>query len=124
MKQAIAKENIITHKKQAIRKLNNLLENYISTEEPKFLKKTNLISYWLENFVSYISSEDTFDSTRLLRYRRGSVIRVNFGFNVGKELGGMHFAVVIDNDNKRNADVLTVIPLSSTDGRTVHEMLI
>lgn len=69
----------------------------------------------------YISSEDTFDSTRLLRYRRGSVIRVNFGFNVGKELGGMHFAVVIDNDNKRNADVLTVIPLSSTDGRTVHE---
>lgn len=33
----------------------------------------------------------------------------------------MHFAVVIDNDNKRNADVLTVIPLSSTDGRTVHE---
>lgn len=52
MKQAIAKENIITHKKQAIRKLNNLLENYISTEEPKFLKKTNLISYWLENFVS------------------------------------------------------------------------
>lgn len=120
MKKSITKENVITHKKHAIRKLNDLLENYISTEEPKYLKKTDLISYWLENFVTYISSEDTFDSNRLLRYTRGSVLRINFGFNVGKELGGMHFAVVIDNDNKRNADVLTVIPLSSTDGRTVH----
>ena len=56
-----------------------------------------------------------------MRYNRGNVLRVNFGFNVGKELGGLHLALVLDNDNKRNADVITVIPLSSTDGRAVHE---
>lgn len=120
MGKPITKEDVIAHKKQAIRKLNNLLETYISDGRIDLLKKAHLISYWLENFTTYVSAEDNFDSSRLLRYRRGDVLRINFGFNVGKELGGMHFAVVIDNDNKRNADVLTVIPLSSTDGRIVH----
>lgn len=101
--------------------MNSLLESYISDGSTDLLKKTNLISYWLEDFVKYISFEDKFDSTKLMRYNRGNVLRVNFGFNVGKELGGLHLAVVLDNDNKRNADVITVIPLSSTDGRAVHE---
>lgn len=120
MRKPITKENVIFHKKRAIRKLNGLLETYISSEQPDILKKADLISYWLEEFTNYISFEDEFDPTRLLRYNRGNVLRINFGFNIGKELGGMHFAVVVDNDSKRNADVLTVIPLSSTDGRTVH----
>ena len=80
-----------------------------------------MISYWLESFSSYVSFEERFDPSRLLNYKRGDVIRVNFGFNVGKELGGLHFAVVIDNETKRNAHVLTVVPLSSTDGRDIHQ---
>lgn len=121
MSQNFTKEEIIQHKKRSIRKVNSLLESYISDGSTDLLKKTNLISYWLEDFVKYISFEDKFDSTKLMRYNRGNVLRVNFGFNVGKELGGLHLAVVLDNDNKRNADVITVIPLSSTDGRAVHE---
>lgn len=114
------KEEIIQHKKRAIRKVNSLFESYLSSDDSKLLKKVDLLSYWLEEYTSYIQQENMFDSNRLLRYSRGNVIRVNFGFNVGKELGGLHLAVVLDDDNKRNADVITVIPLSSTDGKTVH----
>lgn len=115
------KEEIIQHKKKAIRELNDLMERYIKSHNKELLKKTDLISYWLESFSLYIGCEDSFDSSRLIRYSRGNVIRLNFGFNIGKEFGGLHFAVVIDNDNKRSADVLTVVPLSSSDGKKVHE---
>ena len=37
------KEEIIAHKKNAIRKLNALLESYISSEKEILLKKTDLI---------------------------------------------------------------------------------
>lgn len=121
MSKEMTEEEVIKHKKKAIRTLNNLMEGYIKTHDKELLKKTDLISYWLESFSLYIGCEDAFDSSRLIRYSRGNVIRLNFGFNIGKEFGGLHFAVVVDNDNKRSSDVLTVIPLSSSDGKKVHE---
>lgn len=115
------KEDVIENKKKAIKSINKLLESYINSNNPQMLKKANLISYWMKTFTDYIGFEEQFDSSRLISYSRGDVIRVNFGFRVGKELGGLHFAVVLDNDNKQSADVLTVVPLSSTDGKSVHE---
>lgn len=120
MSKEMTTEEVIQHKKRAIKKLNTLLEQYISSGNKVLLKKTNLISYWLESFSMYISFEDSFEPDKLIRYSRGNVIRLNFGFNIGKEFGGLHYAVVIDNDNKRNADVITVVPLSSSDGKQVH----
>lgn len=114
------KENVIKHKKAAIRKLNAQLEGFIAMEDEAHLKKTDLISYWLESFSDYINWEESFDPNRLINYSRGDIIQVNFGFNIGKELGGLHYAVVLDNDSKRSSDVITVIPLSSTDGRQIH----
>ena len=120
MKKEKTKEDVIQHKKRAIRAMNSLLEKYISTNDDDLLKKTDLLSYWIENFSAYINDEDSFEPSRLLRYRRGDVLRVNFGFRVGREFGGLHFAVVVENYNAHNASVITVIPLSSTDGRTIH----
>ena len=117
----LKQEDVIKNKKNAIRHINQLLEGYINSGEEQLLKKANLLSYWIKTFTDYIGFEERFDSKKLISYSRGNVIRVNFGFNVGKELGGLHFAVVLDNDNKQSADVVTVVPLSSTDGRKVHE---
>lgn len=115
------KEDVIKHKKAAIRKLNSQLESFISMEDESHLKKVDLISYWLGSFSDYITWEESFDPNKLINYSRGNVLQVNFGFNVGKELGGLHYAIVLDNDSKRSSDVITVVPLSSTDGRQVHE---
>ncbi len=121
MGKSISKEKVIANKKRAIKRLDRLLEDYIGSGKDELVKKANLISYWIKTFSDYIDFEDKFDPRRIISYSRGDVIRVNFGFKVGSELGGLHFAVVLDNDNKQIADVLTVIPLSSTDGREVHE---
>ena len=39
MSKEITKEEVIFHKKQAIKKVNNLLELYINHSDPKYLKK-------------------------------------------------------------------------------------
>lgn len=46
-------------------------------------------------------------------YKRGTIVFVEFGVNIGHELSGGHFAIVLNsNDNKRNS-IVNVMPLSS-----------
>ena len=113
MAKELTKNDVIIHKKQAIKKINNLLEMYINNPNEKFLKKANLLSYWLENFSDYIKEETNFNPQELISYNRGDVIKLNFGFNVGSEHGGLHYAIVLDNNNLHSSPVVTVIPLSS-----------
>ena len=122
MDKKITKDEVIANKKAAIKELNNMMEYYLSKDDQKHLKKVNILSFWVKEFSKYILSEERFDSHRLLNYSRGDVIRANFGFKVGKEFGGLHYAVVLDNNSTHNSQVITVVPLSSTDGREkIHE---
>ncbi|MDF2844782.1 MAG: PemK-like protein [Herbinix sp.] len=107
-----SKEEIIKHKKNAIRSLNDLMESFIASPE-KYAHKVDLLSYWIETYSNYIKQEETFDHLSLKSYKRGDVIKLNFGFNVGSEYGGLHYAVVIGKVNARNSKVLNVVPLTS-----------
>ena len=116
-----SKADIKNNISEAVDRLNKLLVAYADSTNGSYNKKADLVSYWIKSFTDYIEKEDDFNPSRLIRYSRGDVIRVNFGFRIGKELGGLHYAVVIDNNNSRAADVITVIPLSSTNGKTIHK---
>ena len=121
MRKPKSTEEVIQHKKKAIRKLNQLLEDYISSGNQDSLKKVDLLSYWIEEYASYIQDEKTFDYKRLKSYKRGDIIKVNFGFNVGSEYGGLHYAIVLNNNKARNSPVVTVIPLTSfIEGDELH----
>lgn len=46
-------------------------------------------------------------------YKRGTIIKVDFGVNLGSEMSQVHFAIVLNNyDNPKN-NILTVVPLTS-----------
>lgn len=121
MSELLDKEKVIKNKKAAIKKLNSLLERYINDPTGEHLKKANLISFWLKDYVRYIDFEEKFDPKRNIAYKRGNVIKVSFGFNVGNEYGGLHYAVVLDNNNHHSSPVVTVIPLTSIkEGKAVH----
>lgn len=47
------------------------------------------------------------------KYKRGSIIKANLGFNVGNEEGGLHYCIVLDKTNALSSGTLTVIPLTS-----------
>lgn len=100
----------INHKQVALNKLDSLLTYHINNNN---LKKANLLSYWFEDFVKYNLGEDTFNPRLLKKYKRGSIIKANLGFNVGNEEGGLHYCIVLDKSNAMSSGTLTVIPLTS-----------
>ena len=113
MKDSLNKESVISNKKAAIQKLNKLLERYINDPSGSHLKKANLISYWLKDYVRYLDFEEKFNPKRNIAYKRGNIVKVNFGFNLGAEYGGLHYGIVLDNKNDHSSSVVTVIPLTS-----------
>lgn len=121
MPKAFTKESVIQNKKEAIKSINKLLEQYINDPSEKHLKKANILSYWLKDFSKYIQNEEHFDPAKNISYKRGNIVKLNFGFNVGSEYGGLHYGVVLDKNNEHNSPVLTVIPLTSIkENKTVH----
>lgn len=89
--------------------LLSLKNNKVERKKEKF----NKMSKWLKAYKNYLEFEEKFNPKKLIKYSRGSVIKVNLGFNVGNELGGVHFAVVLDNNNSKSSGTVTVVPLSS-----------
>ena len=94
-----SKEDVIQNKKQAIKKLNSMLEGFINDPSGQRLKKANLLSYWIKDYVRMLSFEETFDPKKNIAYKRGDIVKLNFGFNIGSEYGGLHYAIVINNKN-------------------------
>ncbi len=101
---------------KCIEKLNNFLNN----TDPK---KKKLLNYWISQYVNYLDFEDKFKPQKLLRYKKGSIINVNLGFNVGSEEGGLHYCVVLEKNNSINDKIITVAPLTSLKSKTKVERL-
>lgn len=121
MYKKLEKEDVIINKKEAIKALNKMLESFINDPAEKHLKKANLISYWLKDYVSLINFEEKFEPTKNIAYKRGNIVKLNFGFNIGSEYGGLHYAIVLDKHNDHNSPVVTVIPLTSTKhNKSIH----
>ncbi|MCI8272848.1 MAG: type II toxin-antitoxin system PemK/MazF family toxin [Clostridia bacterium] len=99
--------------------VNYTLPNYVITQYT-FNKSNKSIKNIIKKNYSFKENKYTFNNPKisvdnvklLMRYvlfKRGNVIWLDFGFNIGKEFGGMHPAVILKNfDND-----LFVVPISS-----------
>lgn len=116
------------HKKNITQKLTDeemkktlyTVENMLNSLEPK---QQHIMSEWLEIWSKYLSFEKSFIPEKLKFYKRGELVLANFGYNTGSELGGIHYAVIVEkNNNKANKNVV-VVPLSSLeDGKTENDL--
>ena len=104
------RSNAIIHKNSSINRLDLSFMKHIDMEE---YKKSELLAYWIYDFAVYHDEEKNFDTTRIRTFKRGDIIKANLGFNIGSELGGLHYCIVLDKfDNPKNASI-NVIPLTS-----------
>lgn len=76
-------------------------------------KNAALLTYWLFDYLRYLQMEDTFNPRFNITYQRGQIVYVNFGYRIGSELGGCHYAIVLDVKNSKTNSQVTVIPLKS-----------
>lgn len=100
------------NQKKIFAQCNTANENYIK-ECLSGYPKYKYLSSWLLSNSRYLKNDRLKKAKSNKIYKRGSLIFVDFGVNVGAELSNYHFAVVLNKkDNKRN-NVLTVIPVTS-----------
>lgn len=109
---------LFAHKAHAIQKLDNYLDSLISSEDAKKKGKSDKLCYWLEDWATFLDFEAQFSPQSLRRYKRGEIIKVHLGFNVGSEEGGLHYAVVLDKNNAKSSPVISIVPLSSVKPHT------
>ena len=76
-------------------------------------KKAALLSYWLRDYLQYMKAESTFRPRFNISYQRGQIVYVNFGYRIETELGGCHYAIVLDIRNAKANPQLTVVPMKS-----------
>lgn len=104
-------EDVRANRDEALKTITSFLDSYITN--PKKIDKANKFSYWLKDYSLYLSTEENFNPLYLKEYKRGDIIKVNLGYNVDKELGGLHYCVVLDNKNSKAFRTVTVVPLTS-----------
>lgn len=84
------------------KKANTALKKVIDTN---YILKKNYHIFDNQN----ISFDDTMLIMRKILFKRGNVVWIDFGYNIGNEFGGMHPAIILKNFDK---DIF-VLPVSS-----------
>lgn len=99
----------------------------------KAARKFNFVSKskkWKFKYLpEWVLSEATYFEKEIKRpvvnhkiYKRGALVFVDFGVNVGNELSGGHFAVVLNQKDTQRNGVLTVVPVSSKTNKFAVEL--
>jgi mRNA-degrading endonuclease toxin of MazEF toxin-antitoxin module len=81
-------------------------------------KRSDKIAQWIENWVKYLKIEQVFNPRSIKALKRGSIVYADFGFNVGREYGGLHYAIVLNKKDARSNHLLHVLPLTSVKETT------
>lgn len=88
--------------------VSTFLKNILGTDQ----HKAALLYYWLRNYLRYIKQEEDFNPKYFPQFRPGDIVKVDFGFGIGSEFGGLHYAIVLAPSNAKSS-IVTVVPLRS-----------
>ena len=113
MSKIMTPDELSTHCAEAIDELKKLFADFPGADSDQMTKRTMLLAYWVKTYVKYMKAEDKFAPESNFKLKRGSIVLVEFGYRIGKELGGRHYAVVLDVDNSPHRNTVTVVPLGS-----------
>lgn len=102
-------------------RLDKAYINYHDIIDKKLPYKFAYLDEWLlKNSKLLLLESNEYEiqtNKRFKTYKRGTIIKVDFGVGIGSEMSQVHFAIVLSNyDNPKN-NVLTVIPLTSKEGK-------
>lgn len=103
------------------KKLTALIEQTNQEDENDVKRTVNYLNA-LSKHIDLICKERTFEiiEEQKALLRRGTVVWVDFGFNIGEEFGGKHPAVILRTLSDKKS--LTVIPLDSMSDKPEVEM--
>ncbi|WP_285941625.1 type II toxin-antitoxin system PemK/MazF family toxin [Faecalibaculum rodentium] len=90
---------------------NKLLKGIVKRCNNRKLENLDL---WINFQAKTFSRENSLASApRFKRYRRGTIVMVDFGTGIGNELSGYHFGIVLTKHDSPGSGTVTVLPLTS-----------
>lgn len=117
MSKRMTTDELKRHIADALGELDGLLNGWLFSSNETDQKRAQIMSYWIKTYTGMIRRENEFNPASIPRLTRRQIVNVDFGFRVGSELGGLHYAVVLDKANSVNGDTVTVVPLGSLKAR-------
>ena len=108
-----SKEQLLQHKQKALNDLDVYVDSLIEDSNASVNAKADKLSYWISDYARLLKKESTFNPSKYISYHRGDIVKVHLGYKIGNEEGGLHFGVVLDNNNAKSSGTLTIVPLSS-----------
>ena len=78
-------------------------------------EKQSLLTAWIFKWAAFIASESVFKPEAVPHYKRGDIVYADFGFNIGNEFGGVHYAAVLEVNNHKSSGTIIIVPLTSLD---------
>ena len=118
MDRNLSKQELTAHKDAALARLDAYMTSLIEDSNPSIQGKSDKLSYWIEDWTTFLEFESEFSPKSLRRYKRGEIIKAHLGYNVGSEEGGLHYCVVVEKNNSKNSPIVTVVPLTSIKSKT------
>lgn len=100
---------LIKCQKKLVRQYWHYMNQLVKTR----YKNAALLTYWLRDYLRYLKAENAFNPKYNITYKHGQIVYVNFGYRIGSELGGCHYAIVLDVKNSKSNSQVTVIPMKS-----------
>ncbi|MFI3202653.1 MAG: type II toxin-antitoxin system PemK/MazF family toxin [Eubacteriales bacterium] len=113
MARKLTKEELIIHKNESLEHLDKFLTSLINSNNKNNHSKADKLCFWIRDWVTFLNFEPSFRPNSLRRYKRGEIIKVHLGYNVGSEEGGLHYCVVMDKNNSLLSPIITIVPLTS-----------
>lgn len=107
------KDELKRHKNAAISAVSSYIDALIQSDDTDINGKADKLSYWLKDYVKFLQFEPQFNPSSQKKYKRGDIIQVHLGYNIGSEEGGLHYAAVIEKENSIHSPVITIVPLTS-----------
>lgn len=99
-------EQEISNKCKSLDASNDTFKNIIKDcKNPKF---NNLDSWQHFQAAAFKRENNPSRKNRFIKYKRGTIVMVNFGTSIGNELSGNHFAVVLNKKDSPNSGKITV----------------
>lgn len=106
--------------KKIFKEAHDIFLNIMECNKYKFKYLPQSILFKAKEFHNEAQGKNT---KFFSEYKRGTIVYVKFGINIGAELSGNHFAIVLDKYDKRSKRTLTVVPLSSKDKKYYQELM-
>jgi mRNA-degrading endonuclease toxin of MazEF toxin-antitoxin module len=104
----ITKENLEKSTLSAKEKLDELIEN-TNLDNSGDIKRSNNYVQWIVKKTDIIINEPNYVCADEDKLKRGVVVWIEFGFNIGNEFGGRHPAIIL----RKTGKSVFVVPLSS-----------